>query len=204
MQAHPYRRNLPHEFPAGTPIFFTWRLYGSMPARSAPTQVSRKQSPGEKFATEDRILDRAASGPRWLSDPRVAEMVTNEIERGGRELGRYELFEYVVMPNHVHLLVYPHTAPDALMKLLKGITARRANRILERSGQPFWQYESFDHWCRSAVEVRKIRGYIAENPVKCGLVQRAQDWPWSSVHRRLLKRQAKLAQRPMELSGREG
>jgi REP element-mobilizing transposase RayT len=182
---HPYRRNLPHIFPDGVPVFFTWRLFGSMPSIKEAAQVSPKDSAGVKFRKLDRCLDLAASGPRWLEDPRIAEMVAIEIERGASVFRRYELTEYVVMPNHVHMLILPREAPSKLMKLLKGVTARRANLILGRTGLPFWQYESFDHWCRSVEEVRKIRGYIVENPAKSGLVRHAKDWPWSSAHRNI-------------------
>ena len=199
---HPYRRNLPHVFPARTPIFFTWRLCGSLPVRKALGPTDPNESAGEKFVRTDRLLDGAACGPRWLHDSRVAGMVSAEIERGAREFRRYEVLEYVVMPNHVHRLIFPHAAPDALMRMLKGITARRANRILDRTGSPFWQDESFDHWCRSVEEVRKTREYIAENPVRSGLARRAEDWPWSSAHRRLERKQAKLVERVISGEGR--
>jgi type I restriction enzyme R subunit/putative DNA methylase len=69
-----------------------------------------------------------------------------------------------------------------LLKSLKGFTARQANRLLGRIGQPFWQKESYDHWVRSETEWNRIAGYIEENPVKAGLVARAEDYPWSSAH----------------------
>ncbi len=195
MPYHFHRRNLPHEFPDRTPIFFTWRLYGSLPAIKSLAKTNENESDGAKFRRIDKVLDRSASGPLWLHNPEVADMVAEEIEAGASNFHRYELFDYVVMPNHVHLLIFPHTDPAVSMALLKGVTARRANRILQREGLPFWQLESFDHWCRSSVEVLKIREYIAENPVKAGLVRRAQEWPWSSVHRRLKKKRGKLVQK---------
>ena len=190
-----YRRNLPHIFPERVPIFFTWRLHGSVPALGKPADTSRLESAGEKFKRFDQMLDGASSGPTWMKNPRVATVVAKEIERADECFGRYTLLEYVVMPNHVHLLVLPHHEPRMFMKMLKGMTARRANRILRRASLPFWQDESFDHWCRSIAEVRRIRRYITENPVKCGLVHRAEDWPWSSAHRRLVRKQEKLVQR---------
>lgn len=53
------------------------------------------------------------------------------------------------MANHVHLLIRPPIAPDLLLKSLKGTTARYANRLLGRTGKPFWQKESYDHWVRN-------------------------------------------------------
>ena len=53
---------------------------------------------------------------------------------------------------------------------LKGYTAREANRLLGRTGQPFWQGESYDHWVRDETEFIRIIAYIENNPVKAGLV----------------------------------
>jgi type I restriction enzyme R subunit/putative DNA methylase len=96
-------------------------------------------------------------------------------------LGHYELGAYVVMPNHVHLLVRPLVSPDRLLRSLKGSTARAANLLLGRTGEPFWQKESYDHWVRDHAEFLRIRGYIEANPVKAGLVSRPEDFPWSSA-----------------------
>ena len=79
------------------------------------------------------------------------------------------------MANHVHLLISPRIAPARLLKSLKGLTAREANRLLGLTGEQFWQKESYDHW------VRKIRTYIETNPVKARLVQNPQDYPWCSA-----------------------
>jgi hypothetical protein len=52
---------------------------------------------------------------------------------------------------------------------------------LNRTGAPFWQDESFDHWIRDPAEAVRIRSYIERNPVVAGLAKRAEDWPWSSA-----------------------
>ena len=69
------------------------------------------------------------------------------------------------------------------MKSLKGFTARKANVILGRTGQPFWQDESFDHWVRDEVEFARVVSYIERNPVTAGLVKDPGDWRWSSARR---------------------
>jgi REP element-mobilizing transposase RayT len=88
------------------------------------------------------------------------------------------------MANHVHLLIRPAITPDLLLNSLKGATARYANRLLGRTGEPFWQKESYDHWVRNKDEFEKIRAYIEANPVKAGLVRNPRDFPWSSAERR--------------------
>ena len=67
------------------------------------------------------------------------------------------------------------------MKSLKGASSREANRVLGRTGEPFWQKESYDHRVRNPSEFQKIRMYIEANPVKVGLARNPQDYPWSSA-----------------------
>ena len=84
------------------------------------------------------------------------------------------------MPNHVHMLVDPRVSPSLLLKSLKGASAREANRVLGRTGEPFWQKESYDHWVRNAEELERIRKYIENNPVKAGLAESPGEYLWSS------------------------
>jgi len=86
------------------------------------------------------------------------------------------------MANHVHVLLFPLISPSRLLKSLKGFTARQANRLLNRTGEPFWQKESYDHWVRNEAEWNRIAAYIEENPVRAGSASTAQDYPWSSAH----------------------
>ncbi|MGA2214759.1 MAG: transposase [Bryobacteraceae bacterium] len=88
------------------------------------------------------------------------------------------------MANHVHLLVLPAVPPSQLLKSLKGTTAREANRLLHRTGEQFWQRESYDHWVRSDTEWNRIAVYNENNPVKAGLVGRIEEYPWSSANAR--------------------
>ena len=59
--------------------------------------------------------------------------------------------------------------------------AAAANLLLSRTGESFWQSESFDHWVRNAGEMSKIVRYIENNPVTAGLTTRAEDHRWSSA-----------------------
>jgi REP element-mobilizing transposase RayT len=85
------------------------------------------------------------------------------------------------MPNHVHLLVTPQIPSAQWLRLLKGSTAHEANGLLGRTGQPFWQDESYDHLVRAGSELKRIHCYIENNPVKAGLVAAPEDFPWSSA-----------------------
>ncbi len=195
-----YRRNLPHWIPEGKAIFITWRLHGTLPAAvQRKIRAARNACPSGRrgFAAEnhragledsfdkafllmDGHLDAARKGPMWLADREFADYAEYPILRSA-ELGRYDLHAYVVMPNHVHLLLTPHTPLSKISRTLKGVSARDINARLGRSGKPLWQDESFDHWIRNPEEFERIRRYIEWNPVNAGLVSHPELWQWSSA-----------------------
>jgi REP element-mobilizing transposase RayT len=139
------------------------------------------KSSGKTFVIVDRQLDRAVVGPRWLQDDRVAQCVVDALSYGERELCLYRLCAWVVMVNHVHILIEPGDRLSRITKAIKNYSARRANAILGRTGQPFWQDESYDRWVRDRQEFDKIVRYIERNPVAAGLVKCVEDWRWSSA-----------------------
>jgi putative transposase len=116
----------------------------------------------------------------FLKDDRIAQIVLRSLFTG-QNLRHYVLHAYVIMANHVHILVTPMVAPSRLLGSLKGVTAREANKILGRTGQSFWQHESYDHWVRDAEEFERIRRYIETNPVKAGMVTEPSAYRWSSA-----------------------
>jgi hypothetical protein len=89
----------------GQPAFLTWRLQGSLP----PQRVfSAGEMPsGQVFAALDRLLDETRSGPFYLRQPAIAEMVVDAIRCNAEVLGHYVTHAFVVIPNHVHLLLTP-------------------------------------------------------------------------------------------------
>jgi REP element-mobilizing transposase RayT len=154
----------------GAPHFITWRLAGALPAYI-----------GGEFLEIDEKLDTAETGPLWLRQPRIAELVVNALHYGQRELKIYELLAWVVMANHVHVVAYPCVTLARITKTVKGYTALEANRLLGRTGQ-FWQHESFDRWIRDRYELERIIRYVERNPVKTGLVKCEGDFRWSSAY----------------------
>ena len=178
-----YERNLPHWHPPGRAVFVTWRLAGTLP-QALLAKLKRSTAPAnQKFFTVDSVLDAASCGARWLAHAEVAEAVQDCIVKGAHELKLFGLFAYVVMPNHVHVLLEPRAPLERITRGIKGASARLANRILGCANRPFWQDESFDHWVRKAAEGEKICRYIENNPVKVGFAATPGDWPWSSAAR---------------------
>jgi REP element-mobilizing transposase RayT len=124
---------------------------------------------GEAFVAMDRLLDRAECGPLYLKQPEIARPVVNAILDGERRFKRYDLHAFVVMANHVHMLVTPRVTMADWLRSLKGFTGREASRILTLNGTPFWLDESYDHLVRNDVEASRIKRYIEWNPVKARL-----------------------------------
>lgn len=178
-----YRRRLPHWIPDQAIIFLTWRLAGSLPQPSPDIDVTDNTA-HLRLLQQDGQLDRRHCGPAWLQDPRIASIVSNALRHGETVRQFYTLHAWVIMPNHIHVILEPRIALPTIMRWLKGRTGRVANRILGRTGKPFWQDESFDHWVRSREELRQLIGYVERNPVKAKLVQAEEDWPWSSARLR--------------------
>ena len=173
-----FRRRLPHRYPDGKWLFITWHLRGSLPHALYPP--AHKLSAGQAFVWMDRYLDSARVGPTHLRHHDVAEIVVTALKRGA-QLNHYDLRAYVVMANHVHVLLFPKIPPTKLLRSLKGATAREANRLLGRTGESLWQAESYDHWVRDEQEFARIVAYIENNPVKAGIVTRPEDYGWSSA-----------------------
>jgi putative transposase len=111
----------------------------------------------------------------YLASPAACELFVEALERMRQ---RYEFYVigYVVMPEHVHLLVSEPANPP----LSKALHALKLS-ISKRSSQiPFWQSRYYDFNVFSAGKhVEKLR-YIHRNPVKRGLVAEPIDWQWSS------------------------
>ena len=73
------------------------------------------------------------------------------------------------------------TAREIISHSIQSYTATMCNRVRGVTG-PYWQNEAFDHWARDEAETMRIIDYIERNPETAGLVQRPEDWPFSSAH----------------------
>jgi putative DNA methylase len=170
------QRHLPHIHAIGQPIFITFRLQNSLPPGR---HFSNESVPsGKAFVCVDRLLDETRTGPLYLRIPAVAQCLADAIRQGAET--NYDLHAWVIMPNHVHLLITPRIPVPTLMQKLKGSTARAANQILGRAGSPFWQQESYDRLVRNADEFGRIERYIW-NPVRAGLAPSPEQFPWSGA-----------------------
>jgi putative DNA methylase len=178
------RGYIPHFEGGEIPQFLTFRLYDSMPQEI----LAKWRDELELNEEQDRIVFRKriekyldqGYGQCFLRDERVAKMVQDALLfHHGK---KYRLTSWVVMPNHLHLLMKPFEKIELkeIAHSIKSYTAQEANKILKRNGQ-FWQHEPFDRYVRNRDHFVNVIEYIENNPVKAGLCENASDWPYSSA-----------------------
>jgi REP element-mobilizing transposase RayT len=127
----------------------------------------------------ERYLD-AGHGACWLRRPEIAGLVENALLHF--DGARYRLIGWVLMPNHLHLLVETREGfgLHGIVQSWKSFTARQANALLQRSG-PFWARDYFDRYIRDDQHLSAVLHYIDRNPVQAGLVAAVGDWPHGSA-----------------------
>jgi len=195
------RDHLPHLKRIGGSYFVTFRLAGTLPeevllrfrlerdhilehAQAAKRPLTwHEQEDLFRWYSErvDNYLDRG-HGDCWLKQPQIAGLVVSAL-RFHQNL-RFDLLAWVVMPNHVHVVVRPHagwTLSD-ILRSWKGFTSRMANLLLGRTGRQFWQKESFDHLVRDDDDLYRCCHYTTMNPVNAALCTRPEEWKWSSLY----------------------
>jgi REP element-mobilizing transposase RayT len=198
------RGYLPHVKREGASYFVTFRLADSLPKEMLLKFESEKaerlrrleefgkggealNDSKEEIARDfrrqvERYLDRGA-GACHLRRAEIADLVAATLPHFHSI--RYILQDWVVMPNHVHAIVWP--MPNYLLgdilKSWKQFTSRRAKKLVGMGEESFWQLESYDHWIRSDEEKARIARYIRNNPVTVGLCACQEDWRWSSAWR---------------------
>ncbi len=188
--------DLPHWLQAETLCFITWRTWDSIPADVLQKWLKKRDSwlkqhgvpvadtslrvpPGQLApALQREYLRRSAVG--WnrmldrcfgacvLSQPELAHTVANALHH--TDGSKFQLYDFVIMPNHVHLIAAFPTLESQLdvCRNWKHYTSTMLNRLLGKKGR-FWQTESFDHLIRSEAQFYRFRRYIAGNPLKARL-----------------------------------
>ncbi len=197
--------NLPHWYQPGVTYFVTFRTDDSIPAEVGRQWRRRRDVWLQQHGIDAAVtgwrrnlteLPREAQrefhdtfSQQFLEDldrglgvcpfrePELARIVADSLLHFDGE--RYLMGDFVVMPNHVHLLVclLEETPIEAQCQSWKHFTATKINRRLTRRGR-FWQEESFDHLVRTPDQFEAIRHYIASNPKKAHLK------PGAYLHRR--------------------
>ena len=192
------RGRLPHWEKDGAVYFVTFRLADSLPKSvldqiecernaivTTANQLHRHLSTDERRKIQrlstpiiEKFLDNSA-GACHLRNPVIAEAMANTLCHFDQ--GRYRLFAWCIMPNHVHVVarLFPGETLGAVVHSWKSFSAKQANRVLGARGA-FWQTEYYDHLIRGEEEFERAVRYVAENPAKANL----KHWKWVWVRGR--------------------
>ena len=173
------RGYLPHRDEAGVVQAITFHLADSLPLSLLGSAQESKGEGSAQRARVQRLLDQGWGGC-VLSDPRAATIVEDALLYGDGH--KYSLLAWVVMPNHVHVLfelVEAGSLPR-IVQAWKGLTAKRINAALARTGT-LWYRDYCDRYIRDERHLGNATLYVHRNPVRAGLVERAEDWRFGSA-----------------------
>lgn len=171
-------RHLPHWRQDGATYFVTFRLADSLPQsklrelKQIRSDWERRHPPPRSVEQEDEIAREIRErAERWLDqgmgscrlrEAGVADMVVALLHF---QDARYDLGSFVIMPNHVHLIVRPLDAArydlEDILQSWKGYTARRIGVLGDGR---LWQEESYDHIIRDEASLYRVVQYIGQNP----------------------------------------
>ncbi len=179
------QRDLPHWNQAGCIYFVTYRMGDSIPAEKLH-ELERerflwlKQHPKPWNDATWTEYSKRFEGPvqQWLDAGhgscvlRADELRDVVVESFHRFAGaRYDLGDYVIMPNHAHVLVTPMEgfALKSILHTWKSFTAKAILKVCPEAPGHFWQHESYDHIVRSPKQLAHYQHYIRENPLNARL-----------------------------------
>jgi len=141
-------------------------LYGS------PTQ--RQTGYSAYFITASTFQKESLSQSQRMADLFVKVLFEY------RDQTKYLLHEFVLMPNHFHLLITPTLSLERALQLIKGGFSYRANKELGFGGE-IWEKSFYDRRVRDMEDYFAYRHYIRQNPVKRGLIAAEAEYPYSSA-----------------------
>jgi len=113
----------------------------------------------------DKHLDNSKNGA--YLDGKVLQLTKNHLLKLDKNL--CEILSFIIMPNHIHLLLVQKSSLDKIMKHIKGGLAFLINKELGKSGA-FWQKDYFDKTIRDDEHLAKTLEYIKNNALKAGLI----------------------------------
>lgn len=128
------------------------------------------------------FITASTDGKRHLLQSQAMAGLLVDVLLHYRDEGNYLLHEFVVMPNHLHLLLTPEKVTlERALQLIKGGFSFRACKELGFQGE-VWQTSFYDRRVRDLAEYLKMREYMHRNPVRRGLADRPEAWCYSSAH----------------------
>jgi putative transposase len=169
-----------------------------------PKKIQRKKR--KTYNTEDHAHELTFSCYHqydYLNDPISCKLFMEELS-SAREKFKFHLWAYVLMPTHVHLLIYPCQSNyniSLILQTIKGKMSTRYRKLLlqenpelfgkrcieigKRKVFRFWQVGGgYDRNLWNPKAIHSSINYIEDNPVRAELVENPEDWKWSSAKAR--------------------
>jgi putative transposase len=167
------RGYLPHRDEAHLVQHIVFNLADALP--DVPADASE---PAKRLAWADNELDKG-HGAQLLHGENALLVENCILHDHGR---RYALAAWCIMPNHVHVMIeqFPGHRLSSAVQTWKSVTAHAINKREGLRGA-LWQREYFDRHMRDEEQFARTVAYIERNPVAAGLVERPEDWRFSSA-----------------------
>ena len=179
------RGYLPHFDGRGVIQAITFRLHDSLPQKVVQkwkTELSSLPESEARIQLHQKIThyEDAGHGSCLLKKTEFTTLVQDAFLHFDGE--RYHLLQWVIMPNHIHLLIETkEESLDRIIKSWKTFTARQIN-LAQGSEGPVWARDYHDRYIRDLDHYENAKSYLRQNPVKAGLCETPEDWPYSSAH----------------------
>jgi REP element-mobilizing transposase RayT len=141
-------------------------------SRSVRLENFRYEAPGVVYHVIIGSRDKAALFVNEKANKHVLQIAEQACS-----IHRYELLAFCLMPDHLHLLVRSQEGAVDLRFFVRAMKSFCTRTL----GGRIWQKGFYEHVMRTGEDVKKTAEYIINNPVRKGLVQRAEDYPWGSI-----------------------
>ncbi len=128
------------------------------------------------------VSTKTRGNRRIFSDKRNSQILLNCIDNF-RKKGRYLLLAFVIMPDHLHIMLKPNGNENIskIMHSIKRGSSRLINQMWNRNGS-VWQSSFYERIIRNEKEFWEKVNYVYNNPLKAGLVESPEDYPYSSAN----------------------
>lgn len=175
-----YQRGyMPHFDAAGMYQMITYRTADSLPQellQQAKHNLGQSDGSDRKTCKKMELWLDKGMGACVLANNGVASIIKESWKYWDTQ--RYDLLNWVIMPNHVHLLLkqYDEYNIATIVHSWKSYTGQKINKLLGCRGA-FWAIEYWDRYIRDERHFIRAMDYIDQNPVKAGLVNDPSEWP---------------------------
>lgn len=133
-----------------------------------------------RLSEENRQLAITNFDRKRILDNEIAHSTLRSIWEKSGDLKCWYVGDYLLMPDHIHFFAKPGSESEPMGKWVKMWKSTSAHEWIKRglAQSPIWQDEYFDRYLRSNESYAQKWEYVQNNPVRAGLVNKVEDWPY--------------------------